>query len=361
MFHWTSAILIVIYTFFICNCQVTLPNQPIKDALYLHNASSSNLTLRDCSFRPTDQRQRCPDPDIRYILYSGTKNQTVNYIQSDWLRQSIWDHTKEDIILIHGYAGGDGTLPMAVLRDAYISVGSYNVWVVDWGRLAQPPCYRAAVHNLKAVGRCTGDLLMGLRAAGLMADKMTCVGHSLGAHICGLISQYVLFRVHRIIGLDPARPLVPSQSRLDSGNAAAVHIFHTNAGHYGESGKSGHVDFCINGGRIQPFCENTKIDEQLCSHVWAVCYLAESLFSDFVKKAEPCSRRCPTGPRPGHRIGIPIPMGQSTPLTASGSYCVHDNYPPFCPTKAGGVGDKRCCLKAPDIKPPTTETDIFVN
>jgi phospholipase A1 protein A len=148
---------------------------------------------------------------------------------------------------------------------------------------------------------------------------------------------------------------------LDSGNAAAVHIFHTNAGHYGESGKSGHVDFCINGGRIQPFCENTKIDEQLCSHVWAVCYLAESLFSDFVKKAEPCSRRCPTGPRPGHRIGIPIPMGQSTPLTASGSYCVHDNYPPFCPTKAGGVGDKRCCLKAPDIKPPTTETDIFVN
>jgi hypothetical protein len=141
---------------------------------------------------------------------------------------------------------------------AYISVGSYNVWVVDWGRLAQPPCYRAAVHNLKAVGRCTGDLLMGLRAAGLMADKMTCVGHSLGAHICGLISQYVLFRVHRIIGLDPARPLVPSQSRLDSGNAAAVHILHTNAGHYGESGKSGHVDFCINGGRIQPFCENTK-------------------------------------------------------------------------------------------------------
>lgn len=129
--------------------------------------------------------------------------------------------------------------------------------MVDWGKLGQPPCYRAAVHNMRAVARCIGDLLMFLRSMGLKTDKMTCVGHSLGAHICGLISKYVLFRIHRIIGLDPARPLVPNSSRLDSGNAAAVHVLHTNAGHYGEAGKSGHVDFCINGGRIQPFCENS--------------------------------------------------------------------------------------------------------
>ncbi|CAG9825647.1 unnamed protein product [Phaedon cochleariae] len=45
-------------------------------------------------------------------------------------------------------------------------------------------------------------------------------------------------------------------SRLTSGSAMAVHILHTNAGHYGEGGKSGHVDFCINGGRVQPYCEN---------------------------------------------------------------------------------------------------------
>lgn len=36
---------------------------------------------------------------------------------TDWLRQSIWDPNKEDIFIIHGYAGGDGELPMAVLRD----------------------------------------------------------------------------------------------------------------------------------------------------------------------------------------------------------------------------------------------------
>lgn len=58
-----------------------------------------------------------------------------------------------------------------------------------------------------------------------------------------------------------------------------------------------------------------SVDEQLCSHVWAVCYMAESLDPFLARRAEPCSRRCPTGPRPGHRIGVPVIMGQFTPLT----------------------------------------------
>lgn len=78
----------------------------------------------------------------------------------------------------------------------------------------------------------------------------------LGAHICGQISKFVVFRMHRIIGLDPARPLISNNIKLSSGSAGAVHVLHTNAGHYGEGGRSGHVDFCINGGKVQPFCEN---------------------------------------------------------------------------------------------------------
>jgi hypothetical protein len=37
--------------------------------------------------------------------------------ESDWLRISQWNETKENIILVHGYAGGDDTLPNDVLRD----------------------------------------------------------------------------------------------------------------------------------------------------------------------------------------------------------------------------------------------------
>lgn len=37
--------------------------------------------------------------------------------QADWLRNSGWDPEKENIFLVHGYAGGDDTLPISVLRD----------------------------------------------------------------------------------------------------------------------------------------------------------------------------------------------------------------------------------------------------
>ncbi|CAH2211317.1 jg24423, partial [Pararge aegeria aegeria] len=45
--------------------------------------------------------------------------------------------------------------------------------------------------------------------------------------------------------------------RLDPGDARAVHVLHTNAGRYGEGARLGHADFCLNGGRSQPYCEDT--------------------------------------------------------------------------------------------------------
>lgn len=58
--------------------------------------------------------------------------------------------------------------------------------MVDWGKLNEPPCYRAAVTNMKAVARCTGELLTELRRAGLQTDRLTCVGHSLGKRVEGV-------------------------------------------------------------------------------------------------------------------------------------------------------------------------------
>lgn len=41
----------------------------------------------------------------------------VDLFSEDWLRQSGWEPSHETILLIHGYAGGDDTLPITVLRD----------------------------------------------------------------------------------------------------------------------------------------------------------------------------------------------------------------------------------------------------
>lgn len=60
--------------------------------------------------------------------------------ESNWLQASAWNGSKENIILVHGYASGDDVLPMNVLRDAYLNNGGYNVFVIDWSALCLPPC-----------------------------------------------------------------------------------------------------------------------------------------------------------------------------------------------------------------------------
>jgi len=60
--------------------------------------------------------------------------------------------------------------------------------------------------------------------------------------------------------LDPAKPLLQAKNkkdRMDAGDAIQVQVIHTNAGFFGMSGLQGDVDFCMNGGRIQPYCKNT--------------------------------------------------------------------------------------------------------
>lgn len=238
-------------------------------------------------------------------------------------------------------------MPISVLRDAYMRNGSYNVFLVDWGALSAAPCYPAAVSNLRPVARCLAGTLTILRHLGLPIERTTCVGHSLGAHLCGIMANYLLFRMHRIIGLDPARPLVRPGlvNRLDSGDADFVQVIHTNAGYYGEMGRVGHVDVCVNGGKVQPFCQN-RPNDQLCSHVWAVCYMAQSVDGgDKKMMAEACSRRCPSGPRISARAGQVLLIGQHTPHSSRGSFCYTSYDPPYCPKyDRDGRGDDKCCL-----------------
>lgn len=54
-----------------------------------------------------------------FLLYANCVQ--LDMTQSDWLRKSRWDPEKKNIILIHGYAGGDDTLPIAVLKDGACS------------------------------------------------------------------------------------------------------------------------------------------------------------------------------------------------------------------------------------------------
>ncbi|KAJ3622255.1 hypothetical protein MTP99_002776 [Tenebrio molitor] len=112
---------------------------------------------------------------------------------------------------------------------------------------------------MKLVSQCTAKLYAFIMDHGGDARETTCVGHSLGAHICGMISNHLDLKQHKIVGLDPARPLINRYGdkyfRLTRDDAHQVQIIHTNAGVLGEVNQVGHVDFCVNGGTMQPGCK----------------------------------------------------------------------------------------------------------
>ena len=65
------------------------------------------------------------------------------------------------------------------------------------------------------------------------------------------------YRIPRITGLDPAMPgflTVSRRSKLDRNDAQFVDVIHTNAFFQGQLQESGHVDFYVNGGVVQPGC-----------------------------------------------------------------------------------------------------------
>lgn len=112
---------------------------------------------------------------------------------------------------------------------------------------------------MSRVGETLGTQLHTLQNLGCTLDRLIVVGHSLGAHTAGYAGKQFNrlsgTKLPFIIALDPAGPCygaVPSEERLDKGDATFVQALHTNAGGFGLMKQVAHADFYVNGGRIQP-------------------------------------------------------------------------------------------------------------
>lgn len=107
---------------------------------------------------------------------------------------------------------------------------------------------------------------------------MNCIGHSLGAHICGSVGSHLNSEINQIIGLDPAVPLYSmsnTEKRLDRSDAKFVQVIHTSGGKVGFISPIGHADFYPNGGLVQPGC-GADI-HGICAHQRAFEYYAEAI------------------------------------------------------------------------------------
>ncbi|XP_024081436.1 lipase member H-B isoform X2 [Cimex lectularius] len=299
----------------------------------------------------------CPDRDIKFYFYSSVthRRKLIDVRSNVPLKYSGWDPDKKNVFIIHGFNGTERKVPMTYIRDAYLRRGDYNVFTVDWEPIARFPCYLSSISNTRLVAQCSAQFYSYLTHNGASAEKTVCVGHSLGAHICGMVSNHLDIKMHKIIGLDPARPLVDrfggKSFKLTKDDAHVVQVIHTNAGLLGEHPQIGHVDFCVNGGRSQPACKNqrtrirkSKIFSKLgscfylfiffpgqarCSHFMSACYFSATIADEGVRfKGVPCTASCK---RIKGLEEFAVSMGEHTPETARGTYCLSVSHIKSCP------------------------------
>ncbi|XP_045475070.1 lipase member H-A [Harmonia axyridis] len=290
-----------------------------------------------CLLKKTNE---CPDNDIKFYLYTHETGKTkirIDIRNPYSLKLSGWDPNKKNVIIVHGFNGTESKTPMTILRNAYLSRHDYNILTVDWRPLARFPCYLSALSNTRLIAQCTAKLYAFMMDNGAAAEDTTCVGHSLGAHICGMISNHLNVKQHRIVGLDPARPLIDRYAdnvwMLTRDDAHQVLVIHTNAGFLGEVNQIGHVDFCVNGGRMQPGCKGHRLRRARCSHFQSACYFANTVRKTNSSIAYPCSGQCPKMDR--NHWGLlsrnGIPMGEDTPYGAKGMFCIDTHSNTDCP------------------------------
>lgn len=86
------------------------------------------------------------------------------------------------------------------LRDAFAESDTTNFLWIDYGTVGRAPCYIQLVQNIQYVSMCLAQYLKDFLNSGMSINSITCIGHSMGAHICGLVRRYLRFRIKKIIG-----------------------------------------------------------------------------------------------------------------------------------------------------------------
>jgi Lipase len=72
-----------------------------------------------------------------------------------------------------------------VLLPDFLEEEDCNMILVDWSGPGSGPLYNVAKANAEPTGRYIWEMYSYLHSHGLRWQDMHCIGHSLGAHVCG--------------------------------------------------------------------------------------------------------------------------------------------------------------------------------
>lgn len=115
----------------------------------------------------------------------------TRYVKS--LYNSHFNRAYPTKIVVHGFGGGKDLSPSTDMRDAYFHRGNYNIIIVHYGTLVKEPCLKQMEWAPRFCAKCIAQLVRYLtqHPRGVRADNIHFIGYSVGAHIIGLVANYI--------------------------------------------------------------------------------------------------------------------------------------------------------------------------
>ncbi len=140
-------------------------------------------------------------------------------------------------MFVHGFSDFPWTGWIVAIKDNYLELGDYNVFSINWNRLAHAPWYNIAATNSRLAkkisycGKCfkkslkiytfryvaeyAARWIRLLVSLGVRWEDIHVIGGSLGGQAAGHVGHAVGGKVGRITALDPSGPLFHSERRKD--------------------------------------------------------------------------------------------------------------------------------------------------
>lgn len=209
-----------------------------------------------------------------------TSSQILALHDVETLRRSNFDANRQTRFVVHGW-NNDAKSPLnTAVRNAYLTVGDFNVIIVDWGKGANTINYISARNRVKTVYPVLASFIQFLSGhTGMQLDTVSLIGHSLGAHISGLAAkQFKKPQISSIIALDPALPLFSMDKpaeRIHADDAQYVESIQTDIGRLGMSKPVGQAAFYPNYGGPHPGCGLDLVGT--CGHSRSWEFFSESI------------------------------------------------------------------------------------
>ncbi|XP_022170464.1 lipase member H-A-like [Myzus persicae] len=235
---------------------------------------------------------------VTFWLYTKVRpNNSRRLVPDDLqsLKSSGFDGGKPTKIVIHGWLGDseDDQSVCLTLKTEYFALYDYNVVCVDWSVVALDFAYFTARLRCKDIGNYVAEMIMTMTENTPQTnDDVHIIGFSMGAHIAGYAGKRLEGNVHRITGLDPAKPMFSIKrpaERLDRTDAQFVDVVHTTRLVMGQHKPIGIIDFYPNGGNTkQPGCGYDYVYGEVCSHYRAYELYARSIRSKDEFKSIKC-------------------------------------------------------------------------